>query len=157
MPVVKRYEAASHAAGRLNVSGLYTHATQGFEMGAPGMPGVPEHGFGTLENPGKALKWKNSNTDLKAGIAGTVEAGVISRLNNESDFLIGAYIDYGFSDIKNHDKNRPLLAGPKGSYHPDANDHIGRGIVYNGLFNTSMTDKIIPVSFGLKAGLRFKL
>ena len=155
-PIVKKFEAASSSASRLNVSGLYTDPTQGFEMGAPGMTELPEHGFGTVTNPGKTLKWKNSNTDLKMGIAGTFEAGAISRLNNESDFLIGLYMDYGFGDIKNKSDAR-LLEGPKGSYQPDANDNIGKGIIYNGLFNTNHTDKITPLSVGVKVGLRFKL
>ena len=154
-PIVKKYEAVSNKESRLNVSGLYTDNTQGFDIGAPGMPPLPEHGFGTIENPGKTLGWKNSNTDLKMGIAGTFEIGVISRLNNESDFLIGAYADYGFSDIKN--SSGSLLAGPTGSYHPEANDNIGKGIIYNGLLNSNLTDKITPLSFGLKLGLRFKL
>jgi len=155
MPIVKRFEAVANPGSQLNVSGLYTDGTQGFDMGAPGMPPLPEHGFGTIDNPGKALGWKNSNTDLKFGMAGTFELGLISRLNNESDFLIGAYLDYGLSDIKN--KTGSLLAGPSGSYHPEANDNIGKGIIYNGLFNTGMTDKITPLSFGVKLGLRFKL
>jgi hypothetical protein len=156
MPIVKKFEAANHADGRLNVSGLYIDPTQGFEVGAPGMPELPHHGFGTLSNPGKALDWKNSNTDLKMGVAGTFELGLISRLNAESDFLIGAYVDYGFSDIKNNN-SKSLLSGPAGSYHPEANDNIGRGIVYNGVLNTALTDQVIPVSFGIKLGLRFKL
>ena len=55
MPIVKRFEVASYKASQLNVSGLYTDPTQGFEMGGPGMTQLPEHGFGTLENPGKTL------------------------------------------------------------------------------------------------------
>jgi hypothetical protein len=162
MPIVKKFEAASYPEGRLNVSGFYTDGSQGFDLGAyPDTQGLPDHGFGTIENPGKILNWKNSNTDLKFGMAGTFELGVISRLNPESDFLIGAYIDYGLSDIKNKNKDNnntvPLLSGPTGSYHPEANDNIGKGIIYNGLLNTSLTDKITPVSFGLKLGLRFKL
>ena len=155
MPIVKKFEAASSSNSRLNVSGLYTDNTQGFDVGAPGMPDLSNHGFGTINNPGKALSWKNSNTDLKFGIAGTVEAGVISRLNNESDFLIGVYMDYGFGDIKN--SSGALLEGPSGNYHPEANDNIGKGIVYNGLFNSNHTDQIMPLSFGVKVGLRFKL
>ena len=154
-PIVKKYEVESHAASRLNVSGFYTDGTQGFDIGAPEMPALPYHGFGTVDNPGKALSWKNTNTELKLGIAGTLEAGAISRLNNESDFLFGAYLDYGFSDIKN--SSGALLSGPAGSYHPEANENIGKGIIYNGLFNSNHTDKIKPISFGVKLGLRFKL
>ena len=154
MPVVKKFEVASNTESKLNVSGYYTDGTQGFDMGAPGTPELPYHGFGTVSNPGKALSWKN-NTELKLGIAGTFEAGALHRLNNESDFLFGLYIDYGFSDIKY--SNIELLSGPTDSYHPDANDNIGKGIIYNGLLNSNNTDKITPLSFGVKIGLRFKL
>lgn len=154
-PIVKRFEVVSNKESRLNVSGFYTDGTQGFDMGAPGMPPLPDHGFGTVDNPGKTLNWKNNNTGLKSGIAGTFEVGVMNRLNNESDFLIGAYVDYGFGDRKIN--NGSLLSGPAGSYHPDANDNIGNGVIYNGLLNSNHTDKVVPVSFGLKIGLRFKL
>jgi hypothetical protein len=155
MPVTTKYEAESNPESRLNVSGFYTDGTQGFEIGAPDMPPLPYHGFGTVDNPAKTLNWKNNNTELKQGIAGTFEAGALNRLNSESDFMIGVYVDYGFSDIKN--SNGSLLSGPAGSYHPDANDNIGKGIIYNGLLNSNHTDKIKPVSFGIKIGLRFKL
>ena len=155
VPVVKKFAVANSSESQLNVSGLYTDGTQGFEMGAPGMPDLAYHGFGTIHNPGKLLGWKNSNTDLKFGIAGTVEAGVINRINPVRDFLIGVYMDYGFGDIKNLSKT--LLEGPAGSYHPEANDNIGKGIVYNGLLNSNHTDQIVPLSFGVKLGIRFKL
>ena len=155
MPIVKKFEALSQTDSRLNVSGYYWHLTQGFEMGAPGMPALPYHGFGTVDNPGKALSWKNNNTAVKFGIAGTLEAGAISRLNKESDLLFGLFLDCGFSDLKN--KSDALLSGPDESYHPDANDNIGNGIIYNGLLNSNHTDKIKPLSFGVKLSLRFKL
>ena len=154
LPIVKKFEVASNTESKLNVSGYYTDGTQGFEMGAPGTPELSYHGFGTVSNPGKTLGWKD-NTDLKLGIAGTFEAGALHRLNNESDFLFGLYVDYGFSDIKKN--NITLLSGPAGNYHPDANDNIGNGIIYNGLLNSKHTDKVIPLSFGIKIGLRFKL
>jgi hypothetical protein len=154
LPIIKKFDAASNDS-KLNVSGFYTDGSQNFDMGAPGTMPLPYHGFGTIDNPGKTLGWKGNKSELKAGIAGTFEVGVISRLNMESDFMIGAYLDYGFGDRKNG--SGQLLSGPSGSYHPEANDTIGKGIVYNGLFNTNMTDQIIPLSFGLKIGLRFKL
>ena len=35
MPIVKKFEAASYKESQLNVSGYYTHESQGFDMGAP--------------------------------------------------------------------------------------------------------------------------
>ena len=153
-PMSKKYEVVKNAGSSINVSGYYTDATQGFDLGAPGNPSVEQHGFGTLDNPGPSLGWKGSS-ELKSGIAGTLEAGAISRLTNESDFCFGIYIDYGFSDIKK--ESGSLLSGPANAYHPEANDNVGRGIIYNGLFNSNHTDKIKPVSFGIKIGVRFKL
>ena len=154
LPMSKKYEVVKNAGSRMNVSGYYTDATQGFDMGAPENPSVEQHGFGTLDNPGPSLGWKGSS-ELKSGIAGTFEAGAISRLTNESDFCFGVYIDYGFSDIKKNSGS--LLSGPANAYHPEANNNIGKGIIYNGLFDSNLTDKIKPVSFGIKIGVRFKL
>ena len=156
-PIVNKLESVSNPDSRLNVSGLYTDNSQGFDVGAPGMPALPEHGFGAVDNPGKTLKWKNNNTALKFGVAGTLEAGIISRLDFGSDLLIGAYLDYGFSDIKK--RNISLLSGPSPTvgYQPEANDNVGKGIIYNGLLNSNHTDIIKPLSFGLKVGVRFKI
>ena len=154
LPITKKYEAVKNYGSVFNVSGYYTDATQSFDMGAPGNPSVEQHGFGTLENPGPALGWKGG-VELKTGIAGTFEAGAIYRLTGESDFCFGVFVDYGFSDIKK--ENGSLLSGPANAYHPEANNNIGKGIIYNGLLNSNHTDKITPVSFGVKIGVRFKL
>lgn len=154
IPVSKNFEVTPKASGRLNVSGYYTDDTQGFDMGAPDNPSVAQHGFGTLENPGTTLKWKGSSS-LKTGLAITFDAGAIHRLTNESDLCFGLYADCGMNDIKNRETT--LLSGPTGSYHPDANHHIGKGITYNGLLNSNHTNKVIPLSFGIKIGVRFKL
>ena len=154
LPVTRKSDAVKNIGSRLNVSGFYADASQNFDMGAPGSPSVAHHGFGTIDNPGPTLDWK-SNVELKSGIAGTFEVGALYRLTNESDFCFGAYVDYGFSDIKK--KSGSLLSGPANNYHPEAEDNIGKGVIYNGLLNSDHTDKIIPVSFGVKIGVRFKL
>ena len=154
MPVSRKFEVVKNATSKLNVSGLYTDNTQGFEMGAPETPSVEQHGFGTLDNPTASLKWK-SDTEMKTAYAISFDFGALHRLTEGSDLFFGPYIDYILNDIKN--KNVPLITGPKGSYHPDANNNIGKGIVYNGLINSVHTDKVIPFSIGIKIGVRFKL
>ena len=154
MPVSRKFEVVKNATSKLNVSGFYSDNTQNFEIGAPGTPPVPQHGFGTVDNPAASLNWKG-NIEMKTAYALTFDFGALHRLTNESDLFFGPYIDYILNDIKN--KNIPLLTGPAGSYHPDANNNIGKGIVYNGLINSEYTDKVIPFSIGIKIGVRFKL
>lgn len=154
IPVSKKFEVPSKTSGRLNVSGFYTDNTQEFDMGAPDNPPVTQHGFGTLANPGATCKWEGSSS-LKTGLAITFDVGAIHRLTNESDLCFGLYADCGINDIKN--SKIALLTGPTGSYHPDANHHIGKGITYNGLLNSNHTNKVIPLSFGIKIGVRFNL
>jgi hypothetical protein len=154
MPVSKKFEVVKNASTKLNVSGFYTASTQNFEMGAPGMPSVPQHGFGTIDNPTASLNWKG-DSEMKTAYAITFDFGALHRLTNESDLFFGPYIDYILNDLKS--KNMPLLTGPTGSYHPEANNNIGKGIVYNGLINSEYTEKVIPFSIGIKIGVRFKL
>ena len=154
MPVSRNFEVVKDARSKLNVSGFYTDNTQNFDMGAPGTPPVVQHGYGTIDNPGALLKLNNS-TGLKTGFAVTFDVGALHRLTAESDLFFGPYIEYFLNDIKN--KDILLLSGPAGSYHPDANNNIGKGLNYNGLLNSIHTDKVMPFSFGIKIGVRFKL
>ena len=154
IPASKKFEVVKKATSKLNVSGFYYDDSQNFDVGAPETPPVIQHGFGTLDNPGSSLKWKGSS-ELKTSIAVTFDAGAIYRLTNESDLCLGVYVDYGLTEIK---KNKTsLLSGPVGNYHPGANNNIGNGIIYNSLLNSNHTNKVIPVSFGIKIGVRFKL
>jgi len=138
--------------GRLNVSGYYPHSK--IDKGAPGLPPVDQHGFGTIEDVSKTLKWKD-DIDLKVGIAGSAELGGMVDLGNDFDLMLGAYIDYGFNDIRKH-KNDPLIKAPA-SYIPTANGQVGKGLIYEGLINTDQTGKVKLLSFGVKLALRFKL
>ena len=156
MPVSKKYEVEKKTSSKLNVSGFYTDDTQDFDMGAPGNPSVVKYGFGTLDSPAATLKWKG-DSKLNIGYAATFDVGALYRLTNESDMFFGLFLDYCMNEIKN--KSISLLSGPAGSsgYQPDANNNIGNGIIYNGLLDSNQTDRIIPLSFGVKIGVRFKI
>jgi len=138
--------------GQLNVSGYYPHSE--IDKGAPGLPPVDQHGFGTVSDISKTLGWKD-DIDLKVGIAGSAELGGMVDLGNDFDLMLGAYIDYGFNDIRKH-KNEPLIKAPA-AYIPAANGQVGRGLIYEGLINTDKTGKVKLLSFGVKMALRFKL
>jgi len=91
----------------------------------------------------------------KLGVAGTAELGFLFTLGEDTDLLLGGYIDYGFTNMKKK-KDQGLLSTPA-SYHPDGNMTVGKGIPYNGMMNSNVTDKVKVMSFGVKLGVRFKL
>ena len=71
-----------------------------FSIGAP----VPHHGFGTINDPGRELDWSGKNK-LKLGVAGTAELGFLFTLGEDTDLLLGGYIDYGLH--QHEEKERP--------------------------------------------------
>ncbi len=137
--------------GLLNVSGYYPHIPT--DMGAPSLPPVPQHGYGTVSYPQTGL-CVVADPKLKIGVAGTAELGLMVNVYNGVDLMIGGYIDYGFTDLKNRDY--ALLGSPE-NYQPAANKKVGEGISYNGMLNSTVTDKIKVFSFGGKIAVRLKL
>jgi len=154
IPVQSKYKVQGNSASELNISGFYSHIPS--DVGSPSESPVPHHGFGTINDPGKELDWSGKNK-LKLGVAGTAELGFMVSLNEDKDIdlLLGGYIDYGFTNMKKK-KDQGLLSTPA-SYHPDGNMTVGKGIPYNGMMNSNVTDKVKVMSFGVKIGLRFKL
>lgn len=150
VPVKAEYEV--QGGSRLNISGYYPH--NNIDKGAPGLPPVIQHGFGTVEDVKESLGWKD-DLGLKLGVAATAEAGFLIDLGNDLDLMLGGYIDYGFTNIRKN-KTDELLIAPS-SYLPGANNHIGNGIEYQGILNSNKVDKVRLISFGVKLGLRFKL
>jgi len=153
IPVYGKYKMRNGENTQLNVSGYYEGIPA--DVGAPTQPPVPQHGYGTITNPGSKLGW-NNDIKLKTGVAGTAELGFLVRLDEGCDLMLGGYIDYGFNDLQKHG-DRGLFTAPA-SYHPDANDgNIGKGIVYNGMINSDSADKLKLLSFGGKVTIRFQL
>ena len=152
IPVKAKYKVEGNTASELNVSGYYPHIPS--DVGSPSEAPVPHHGFGTINDPGRELDWSGKNK-LKLGVAGTAELGFLFTLGEDTDLLLGGYIDYGFTNMKKK-KDQGLLATPA-SYHPDGNMTVGKGIPYNGMMNSNVTDKVKVMSFGVKLGVRFKL
>lgn len=152
IPVKAKYKVEGNTASELNVSGYYPHIPS--DVGSPSEAPVPHHGFGTINDPGCELDWSGKNK-LKLGVAGTAELGFLFTLGEDTDLLLGGYIDYGFTNMKKK-KDQELLSTPA-SYHPDGNMTVGKGIPYNGMMNSNVTDKVKVMSFGVKLGVRFKL
>ncbi len=138
---------------RLNVSGAY-YGGSNLELGGPGDPNLAAHGFGSIYNPGSSLDW-NGDLNLKMSIAGTAEIGFLIGLSRRVDLTVGGYFDYGFNNIKKGD-NKAFLEAPQ-QYIPNADNHIGNGIQYNGMINTDRTNKVNLMAYGAKIGIRIKL
>lgn len=152
LPVSSKYKIQKGENSQLNISGYYAGIP--VDMGSPGNPPVPQHGFGTISDPNSTLDW-DDKAKLKMGIAATAELGVMFSLGKTTDLKIGGYLDYGLTDIKKKD-NRALFTAPS-AYHPAADNHIGKGIKYNGMLNSDVTGKTKLLSFGAKVALYFKL
>jgi len=155
-PVNTKFKIQKGENSQFNVSGYYAGIPT--DMGSPSNPPVPQHGYGTITNPNASLDW-DDKSKMKMSIAGTAEFGFLVDLGKDMDLMLGGYIDYGFTDMKKNG-NQGLFTAPA-AYHPatyeDKTPYIGKGITYNGMLNSNVTDKINAISFGGKIGLRFKL
>jgi outer membrane protein OmpA-like peptidoglycan-associated protein len=139
--------------GRLNVSGLFEDSNIDYGSPVPPNFAIPFHAFGTIHNPNERLGW-HDDLKLKLGISGIADFGFLFSLSQRIDLTTGAFIDYAFNNMKKESK--PLLEAPE-QYIPDAIDHIGNGIIYNGMVNSDRVDKAHLFSYGIKLGLRIKI
>lgn len=151
-PFSTKFKIQNGQNSQFNVSGQYDGIPT--DMGSPSNPSVPQHGYGTITDPNSTLDW-DGNAKLKMGIAGTADLGFLMTIADNTDLMLGGYIDYGFNNIKKNG-NQGLFTAPS-VYHPQADNKIGTGIQYNGMLNSNTTGKIKPISFGVKVGVRFKL
>ena len=156
IPIIKSvYKVLDGKDGdlRLNVSGKY-EGDRTLDLGQPGDPNLPGHGFGSISNPGTALDW-GGDLRLKMSIAGTAEFGFLFGLGRRVDLMVGGYFDYGFNNIKKGE-NAAFMTSPN-EYHPESNRAVGNGIGYNGMINTDRTEKVNLMAYGGKIGLQIKL
>jgi outer membrane protein OmpA-like peptidoglycan-associated protein len=143
---------------RLNVSGYYPGLSGNvpgtvLDLGSPGDPAAPDHGFGSISNPNSALGWEGK-MNVTFNVVGSVEAGFLFGLSGRVDLNIGAYLDYGFMNIKK--ESYSLLESPE-QYQPNVNGKIGNGITYSGLVNSTQIEQVNTISYGGKIGIRIKL
>ncbi len=151
-PVSAKYRIQNGANSQFNVSGQYDGIPT--DMGAPGNPPVPQHGYGTITDPNSTLDW-DDKAKLKMGVALTAEFGFLIDLGKDMDLMVGGYMDYGLNDLKKNGDRKLFTASS--AYHPGADKKVGTGIDYNGMLNSDVTGKIKLISFGGKLALRFKL
>ena len=96
---------------------------------------MPQHGFSTMTNTFLG------NTPLKPAYMGIADLGGLFKLSQRLDLYVGGYVNYGLNNVLTPDSK--LIFQPNG--------------VYNGVFASSQTNNVTPISFGVKVGVYFHL
>jgi hypothetical protein len=91
---------------------------------------------------------KQKNQFKMAGLA-TAEMGIKWQLNPKLSLYTGIYVDYGFNNISKQNDNRFFEFDPVG-VRMNSNSVLTSQYAHNGGDVKSFTDKVVPVSFGIK-------
>lgn len=110
---------------------------------------LPQHGYGTN---GERL-WAGDN-EIKTGFAVAGEAGFLFGLSRRVDLTLGVSADYGLTNSRKGDQ--PFI-GPVEGKTQQAGTFIAENVYYNGVINSTQTEKIHPLSVRGKIGIRVKL
>ncbi len=151
IPIISQeYEVKNNS--QLSVSAYYP--TPDMTLPDPNGPDVSSHGYGTSTKTG--LK---GDMNLKTGFAATGELGFLFSLSQRVDLTLGAYLDYGLTDIKDGSKASEgyLIEPENGSKTIQPSAYVGDNLAYNGYVNSSATDEVNLFGLGGKVGLRIKL
>ncbi len=92
---------------------------------------MPQHGFTTYTNS------YSGNLTLKPSFMAVAELGGLYKISRKTELYIGGYFNYGFNNILN----------------PDSKLILQPNAIYNGVFSSSQTIKVVPISIGIKIGL----
>ncbi len=96
---------------------------------------MPQHGFSTFTNSYKG------DVSLKPAYLGVAELGGLIRIAEKTELYIGGYLNYGLNNVLKSDSK--LMFQPDGTY--------------NSVFASDLTNKVIPMSVGVKLGLYWRL
>lgn len=95
---------------------------------------MPQHGFSTFTD-------FKGNLSLKPAYMGIVDLGGLYKISEKIELYLGGYLNYGLNNL--------ITQGTKLMYQPDG--------VYNGVFASTQTSEVKPISFGLKVGVYLRL
>ena len=92
----------------------------------------------------------SSKEDIDLGVAFILSAefGMKWSLSNSMNLYAGGYIDYGLNNIIKDNKDKEIIPYKKDN---------PTNFEYNGLINSNLTDKVVPLAFGLKVRLGFSI
>lgn len=106
-------------------------------------------GFGTFSRAGY-----EDDFDLKVSFMASVEAGLKWQLPHSLSLYTGAYFDYGLNDIKKSPDKRMIGYDTNHDENFVVNSVFSSQYVSDGKL-TDITDKVIPISAGIKIKLAF--
>lgn len=96
---------------------------------------LPQHYFTTTTDCYKG------NYSLKTSYMALADVGALYKLSEKTDLYVGGYVNYGLNNVLKPDTK--LIYQKEG--------------VYNGILASNQTDKVTPISFGLKVGLYWRI
>jgi OOP family OmpA-OmpF porin len=143
LPVTKKLGLLTSVGGKISVPFSTSYKSAGGEFVTTGyyqqynveLSGMPQHGFSTFTNGFKG------DLSLKTSYMAIADLGGLYKLTDKLDLYVGGYINYGLNNILNAENK--LIYQYNG--------------VYNGLFASTQTNSINPISIGLKVGLYLHL
>ncbi len=117
-------------------------------------PDVSVHGYGVNTKTGY-----KGDMDLKISFAASAELGFLFSLSRRVDLTLGAYLDYGFNNIKKDNKTSEayLISPENGEKTIQPSSYVGDHLQYQGYINSYTTENVNLLGMGWKIGLRIKL
>lgn len=135
MPLAGSYNVPT---GGLTTAGYYE------QWGGTLLENLPQHGFGYYEG-------FNPKGKIKANFLVSAQFlfGGIIHIDRKNEAFIAGYIEHGFYDMINPNKDVPLFR----SASQDLGKFTGE---YSGYYLSSMSQNTIPLMIGVRIGWRFK-
>jgi outer membrane protein OmpA-like peptidoglycan-associated protein len=126
---------------------------------------APTHGAGITDEYNFGNRYDGAMKTKKLSMAASGELGLLFSFSRRVDLAVGAYIDYGFLNIKLRDAHAsgslimPAVDDNKevDPHALDAAKKIGDGLAYNSFLQSAAVDRVNLLAFGGKATLRIKL
>jgi len=122
------YQQFKPAGGEIVTTGYYSQWNTE-------LSDIPKYGFTTINDVSKG------NHSLKTSFMAVADFGELIRLSDKTDLYIGCYVNYGLNNV--------LKSSSKEVYQSDG--------TYNGVFASTQTTKVIPVTFGVKVGVYLRM
>jgi outer membrane protein OmpA-like peptidoglycan-associated protein len=126
---------------------------------------APTHGAGITDDYDFGSRYNGTMKFKGLSMALCGELGMLFSFSRRVDFGVGAYLDYGFLNVKLRDAHATgNLMMPNTNDNKEIDPHalddaqkVGDGLTYNGLLQSAAVNRVNLLAFGAKATLRIKL